>query len=262
MNTFAVSLRKELVEQWRSARLLIAGVVLLLFGLTSPLLAKLTPELLALMPEASAIADLIPEPTTADAVAQYLNNISQFGIILALLLTMGSVANEKERGTAAMVLSKPLPRWQFLMAKFAALGLTFGLTLALAGAACYYYTWLLFEPLPLGAWVALNGLMWLVVMVYVALTMLCSVLARSVVAAGGLAFGALIAVGLLGAIPQLGRFLPGQLLNWGTGLVIAGLNPAVAAPEANALWPALIVCMALIAGALALAAIIFERQEL
>src|SRR5260221_9281764 len=155
---FWVALRKELLEQWRTYRMLVVGAVLLAFGLLSPLTARLTPELIRLIPNGEQLAGLIPAPTALDAVAQYLKNMSQFAVILALLLTMGAVSQEKERGTAAMMLSKPLPRWVFLAAKFAALGLTFAAGLALAGAGAYYYSVLLFGPLDLAAWVGVNGL--------------------------------------------------------------------------------------------------------
>src|SRR5690606_21638030 len=118
------ALRKEWLEQWRTSRLLIAAVVLTAFGFSAPLLAYFTPALIAMLPEAEALAGLIPPPTVGDAVAQYVENLSQFGTLLALLLTMGVVAQEKEKGTAALVLSKPLPRWAFLLAKLAALGAT------------------------------------------------------------------------------------------------------------------------------------------
>src|SRR5258707_11737221 len=202
---FWVALRKELLEQWRSYRLLVAAAVLLSLGLLSPLTAKFTPELIRLVPNGDQIAGLIPAPTALDAVAQYLKNMSQFAVILALLLAMGSVTQERERGTAAMMLSKPLPRWAFLTAKFAALGLTFGLSLVLAGAGAYYYTWLLFGPLGLGAWAALNGLLLVFTLVYVALTLLCSVLTRSQAAAGGIAFGLLELLTILGAVPPVGQ---------------------------------------------------------
>src|SRR5713226_2620753 len=114
---FWAALRKELLEQWRSYRALVVAAVLLGFGLLSPLSAKFTPELFRLLPNGAQIASLIPPPTLLDAVAQYLKNMSQFAVILALLLTMGAVSQEKERGTAAMMLSKPLPRWAFLAAK-------------------------------------------------------------------------------------------------------------------------------------------------
>ncbi|MFH2039592.1 MAG: ABC transporter permease, partial [Chloroflexota bacterium] len=99
---FWVVFRKEMLEQWRTYKVLIVGAVLFLFGLSSPLLAKFTPEMLAAVPGLPAgMADFIPTPTVGDAITQYIKNMSQFGILLALLMSMGSVAQEKERGTAA-----------------------------------------------------------------------------------------------------------------------------------------------------------------
>jgi len=250
---FLAALRKEWLEQWRTYRLLMVGVVLVVFGLLSPLFAKYTPEIIKLIPNGEAIAQLIPTPTMMDAVTQYIKNIGQFGIILALLLSMGAVAQEKDKGTAAMMLVKPLSRVTFLAAKFTALALMFAVTLAMAGAACYYYTWLLFGALDLPRWLALNGLMLVWMLVYVALTLLCSVVTKSQAAAGGLALGLLFILGLIGSIPGVGEYLPGQLIAWGGGLM---------AGEAKAFWPALGVSGGIIVLALMGAKLIFERQEL
>jgi ABC-2 type transport system permease protein len=250
---FLVALRKEWLEQWRTYRLLMVGVVLIVFGLLSPLIAKYTPEIIKLIPNGEAIAQLIPTPTMIDSVTQYIKNISQFGVILALLLTMGAVAQEKDKGTAAMMLVKPLPRVTFLVAKFTALALMFAVAIAIAGAACYYYTWLLFSALDMPRWLALNGLMLVFVLVYVALTLFCSVVAKSQAAAGGLALCLLFILGLTGSIPGLGEYLPGQLLEWGGGLI---------AGKADAFWPALWVSVGIIVVALIGARLIFERQEL
>jgi ABC-2 type transport system permease protein len=253
---FWVALRKEILEQWRSYRLLIVGVVLLFFGLSSPLLAKYTPELLRLaIPagQAGQLLALIPAPTISDAVDQYVKNLVQFGILLALLMTMGTVAQEKDKGTAALMLVKPMPRGIFLLAKFVAVGLTFALSILLAGIACYYYTLLLFGALDVTAWLALNAFLLLTVLVYVALTLLCSTLTSSQVVAAGLAFGLLIVVNGVGAIPKVGDYLPGRLTAWGS---------ALAKGVGGASWPALWVSLGLIAVALLVAWLIFERQEL
>jgi ABC-2 type transport system permease protein len=250
---FLAALRKELLEQWRTYRLLAVGVVLVVFGLLSPLIAKYTPEIIKLIPNGEALSHLLPTPTAMDAVTQYIKNIGQFGVILALLLTMGAVAQEKDKGTAAMMLVKPLPRATFLVAKFTALALTFTATIAIAGAACYYYTWLLFGALDAPRWLALNGLILVYVLVYVALTLFCSVVTKSQAAAGGLALGLLFILGLTGSIPGLGEYLPGQLLAWGGGLM---------AGQGEVFWPALWVSVGIIVVALIGARLIFERQEL
>jgi len=251
---FWIVLRKELVEQWRTRRAWIVGAVLIGFGLASPLLAKLTPQLLKALPDVPpGLAEMIPEPTLADAVAQYIKNLSQFGILLAWLMSMGAVAQEKERGTAALVLAHPLPRPIFVLTKFAALMILFGANLFLAALGGWYYTLLLFEALPWGTFLALNGLMWLVFLVYIAVTLLCSTLTRSQSAAAGLSFGALLVLLVAGSLPGVGKYLPSRLFDWGEALALGGETTA---------WSAFWVSLALIVAALGAACLIFERQEL
>jgi len=250
---FLAALRKEWLEQWRTYRLLMLGVVLVVFGLLSPLIAKYTPEIIKLIPNGEAMAALMPTPTVMDAVTQYIKNIGQFGVILALLLTMGAVTREKDKGTAAMMLVKPLPRVTFLIAKFMTLALMFAVTIAAASAACYYYTWLLFGALDMPHWLALNGLMLVYMLVYIALTLFCSVVTKSQAAAGGLALSLLFILGIAGSIPGLNESMPGQLLVWGAGLM---------AGKADAFWPAFWVSVGIVVVALFVAKLIFEKQEL
>jgi ABC-2 type transport system permease protein len=250
---FLIALRKELLEQWRSYRLLVVSAVLAVMGLMSPLLAKMTPEIIKLIPGGEQIAMIIPPPSTMDAIAQYIKNIGQFGLILALVTAMGAVAQEKDKGTAAMMLVKPLSRGAFLGSKFIAFSLTFLAGLIIAGLACYYYTLLLFEPLNLGKWLALNGLMWLYLVVHVAVTLFFSTISRSQAVAGGLSFGALMLLSLLGSLPGIGEYVPGQMLNWGAGLYSGMVGSA---------WPAFGVSLALILVAFLGAWFVLEKQEL
>ena len=250
---FFTALRKEVLELIRTYRLLVAAVLLVFFGLTSPLLAKYMREFIGLIPDVGDIASIIPVPTTKDAVLQYVKNMEQFGILLALLLGMGSVALEKEKGTAAMMLVKPMPRSVFILAKFASLALLFAVTLLVAGLACYYYTYLLFEALDMSAWLALNGFLLLEILVYVAITILCSTLLRTQIAAGGLAVGIWLVTVIFGAIPGLGKYFPVELTNWGSRLI---------AGDSQASWTALIISAAIIVISLGAAIVSFRKQEL
>jgi ABC-2 type transport system permease protein len=247
-----VAFRKEWLELIRNHRLLVVAIVLVFFGLTSPLLAKFTPELIKLIPT-SGISIQMPPPTVMDAIGQYIKNMAQFGIILALLLTMGAIAQEKDKGTAAMILVKPLPRGAFLGAKFLGLAAMFALALAAAGIACYYYTLLLFEAMNILHWLVLNVLLFVYVLVFVALTLFCSTITKSQAAAGGVALGLLILLGLIGAIPALGKYLPGELITWGARLMQG---------DATTSWTALGISAGLIVVPLLAAWLLFNRQEL
>ena len=247
-------LAKEFREQWRTWKMVVFMAVFLITGISSPVLAKYTPALLKSIPNLPAgLADFIPTPTLADSVAQYLKNTEQFGILLVILLTMSVMAQEKERGTAAMLLTKPISRSAVILAKW----LT-GMTMLLAGLlvdglACLAYTAVLFEPLPFGAFWILNLLLLVNLGVYLTVALMASTLARTQAMAAAGAFGGLVVLIILGSIPRLGDSMPGQLANWGSSLVLKGDITA---------WPALGVAAAMIALALIIACLRLEREEI
>jgi len=251
---FRTLLAKEFREQWRTWKMIVFLAVFLITGIISPVLAKYTPEILKSIPNLPAgLADFIPAPTVADSVAQYLKNTAQFGILLIVLLTMGVMAQEKERGTAAMLLTKPVSRSAVVLTKW----LT-GMTIVLAGLlvdglACLAYTVVLFEPLPFGAFWTMNMLLLVYLCVYLTMALLASTLARSqaIAAAGG--FGGLVVLLVLGSIPRVSDYMPGQLVTWGSSLVLKGDSTA---------WPALGVAAGIIVLALAIACLCFEREEI
>ena len=252
--SFFVAFRKEWLELSRTYRLLVVAIVFVFFGLTSPLLTKLTPEINKFIPNDSIVTiQVVRPPTVGDVIGQYVKNMAPFGILLAILLTMGTVAQEKEKGTAAMVLVKPLPRGAFLGAKFTALAALFAVSLAAAGIACYYYTLLLFETMNILNWLALNVLLFVYILVYVAITLFCSTLTKSQVVAGGTAVGALILLGLIGLVPTLGKYLPGELVTWGTRLMQGDTSTS---------WTAVGISLSLIVVSLLAAWLVFKNQEL
>lgn len=245
--------KKEWLEQSRTHRLLIAVVVLTAFGMLSPLLAKFMPELFAMIPGAEQIASIIPAPTVNDAVGQYIKNVTQFGVLMALLFCMGAVASEKEKGTAALILSKPLGRGSFLTAKFLAVGVTFALGLAAAGLGGYIYTWYLFEPLGWGQFLAMNGLILVYLLFYASVTLFFSTLTRTQFIAVGGAAVVLIISGVFGSLPTYGKFSPDTLVNIAASV---GLSQPVES------WWGLWVSLGLTAAALIGAWLVFRRQEL
>jgi len=250
---FLAMLRKELVEQWRSRRLAAVAAVFLFFGFLSPLGAKLLPDLMKSLGDTGEIVIEFPTPTAQDGLLQHVKNTSQLGVFLAVLVTMGALAREKERGTAAMILSKPASRAHFLLSKFVALTLVFGLCLALAGLACYYYTVVLFKGIGDARFVEMNLLLALFIEFYLAVTLLGSTIARSQVLAGGLGLGAVFVVAILGALPRIGAYMPTALLEWARVLMVGSGEPA---------WGAVAVSLGGIIVCLGAALVVFERQEL
>jgi ABC-2 type transport system permease protein len=253
MTGFGPLLGKEIREQWRTRRLLVVGIVFAIFGIGSPLLARYTPELIGAL-ASKELASAIPPPTTADAVDQFLKNLGQTGVLAAILLAMGSVATDKERGIAALLLTKPVSRAAYLLSKLLAIGVTLLVGVALAGAAAYGYTAWLFEPLSVAGYAAMCALLLLQMMAYATLTFLGSTLTRSALAAAGIGIAALVLVATVSALPEIGRYTPGGLAAPARALALGQPAADLGAPLAASIGLVLVV--------IGLAWQAFRRQEL
>jgi ABC-2 type transport system permease protein len=255
MTGFATLLRKELLEQWRTRRLIIVGIVFLLFGIGSPLIAKYTPEMLKAIGTGMPGATIeFPPPTTADAVAQLAKNVGQLGVIVAILLAMGAVAGEKERGTAAFILTLPAGRGAFLVAKLVAIGFTLLVAVALAAAGDWLYTTILFEPLAVPGFVVLALLLWLQMLAFVAITFLASTVTGSQLVAGGVGFVAFVALSIVAAFPVIGDWTP-------LALSSAAIDVAMGETPDVLVQP-VVASLAIVVGCAAASWVSFRRQEL
>jgi ABC-2 type transport system permease protein len=254
LKLFLVTTRKEMLYQWRTWRVVIVCAVMFVFAIMSPLLTKFTPQLLSSLEGAEVFADLIPEMTVVDSFNQHIETMTQFGFILVILIGMGAVAGEKERGTAGMVLSKPLSRGAFISSKFTSQALLYLLAFVIASAAGYYYTITLFGELELGVFLGINGLLLLWILVFAAITLLGSTLGNSTGAAAGFSLGGAILLLLTGSIPRIGALFPSGLLAWASQI---GAQTGAANN-----WGAVTMGLVIIIICLVSAMGVFERQEL
>jgi ABC-2 type transport system permease protein len=244
------------MESVRTRRLPVVVVLFTGLGILSVLTARYLPEILELALGDEAAIIPLPTLTVADAIVELQQNIGQFGALAAVVLAMGAVAWERERGTAALVLTKPVSRAAFLAAKIVALGMVLGLAVAAAVAVGWAYTAILFEPLPAVGWIVLGILAWLGLMAWASVTFLASTVLRSAAAAAGIGIVAILALSLLSAVPAVGHWLP------------AGLDaPAGAAASGTTidtvdLLTAVVGTGAIIAGSFVGSWLAFRRQEL
>ena len=252
---FGIALRKELFQMWRTKRVLVVAAVFGLFGMTSPVMAYFMPQMFKAIPGAEQFVSLIPTPTTADAMTQYIKNISQFGFILAIFLGMSGVAGEKERGTASLVLSKPMTRWAFVTSKFTAQVLVYLMGFLLAMFGAYFYIIVLFGAYDFGALALVTFLLMFWLLPFVVITLDGSVIGGTTSAAAGIALIGSVLLMLLGNIPQFGSLMPGGLTAW-AGQIGAGTPPP--APNGGALAASLALTVVGLITAIA----VFERQEL
>ena len=218
MRGFRVLVAKELSEQWRTMRLPSGLAVFAFIGIASPLLARYMPEILAAV-GGSQLGGLVPQPTIHDSFAQLVKNVGQLGAAFAIIVAMSSVSAERDRGTLAFVLSKPVSRTTYLAAKLTALCACLVVEVAFAGALAYVYTAILFSS-PGASFLLMMLLAAVTLVVVAAVTFAASTVTRSTIAAGGIGFGLLVITGAISLFPGASPYTPSGLL--ARGLAVMG----------------------------------------
>ena len=235
MRGFKALLKKELLEQLKTYKLYIIGSIFLFFGFSTPLMLKYLPEILELAGE-DIIID-IPPPTAVQALGEYSGTIIQVGILIAVLMAMGAIAQERSKGTAMITLSKPVSRGSFVTAKLTALSTSFVIALIAGSTACYLYTIMLIEDINVSGFLGQNLLMILFFIFCISVTLFFSSLFRNQLAAGDIALAVLVGQAVATQLPWVGDFIPGQLTSWGSHLVSG---------DAESAWGAVAVSVVLI----------------
>jgi ABC-2 type transport system permease protein len=254
MRGFLVFTKKELVEQLRTYKCLILLAVFFLFGMTSPLLAKLMPEIFAGM-ELQGMKIVIPEPTVLDAYTQFFKNLTQMGLLVILLIFGGTLSNELMRGTLINILAKGLPRHTVLLSKFMAAVLLWTVAYGMAAAVNYGYTEYLFTN------TAVNNLgfslfcLWLFGCLVLALIILSSTIASGNF--GGLILSSIsiVIMLILSIFPSLEKFNP---------ITLASKNIALLSGEASVeeLLITIAITCGLLVGSLLLSVVLFRKKRL
>ena len=255
MTAFIVFVEKEVREILRTWRIWVLPGILLLFAVSGPLLARFTPELVqAAVGSNQQLSGLkIPTPTYLDSYAQWLKNLTQLFEIALIIVYGGVVSGEVRSGTAALILTKPLSRPAFVVAK-AAVNSAFLAILVVAGTlVTWAITAFTFGQAP-GSALWSGTMAWLALgILFVALMTLLSTLIGSTAGAAGAGLGA-YALLLIAAIwKPLGTYSPAALNTQASSLAVA--------KSVDVLWPVLISLLSAMAR-VALAGPLFRYKDL
>ncbi len=213
MRSLLAFIKKEMIEQIRTSKLAVLGLIFVLFGVMNPAVAKLTPWLLETLSDSLAESGMMITAVTVSAMdswVQFFKNVPMALIVFVLL--EGSVfTKEYQSGTLLLSLSKGLDRYKVIVAKASVLfflwtvgyWLCFGITYAYNA---YFWDNAIVQNLLLSVvcW-------WVFGLWVIALAVLFSVLSKSstgvLLGTGGVVFGSYF----LSIIPKLGEYLPTRL---------------------------------------------------
>jgi len=225
MSNYFTFMRKELIENLRTKRLLVLGCVFLFFAITSPLLTRYMGEFLAfVMPAGDEMGQALIEvmqdpqwqgPQWFESYAQLYSSLGQIGIWAVLFMYMGTVQREVSTGTASLMFSKGLGFGSFIFAKFTMAVMLTTVITVVSTFVTYGYTFLLFDEAGQIGNILVGSLVFsLGTLMLLSIIILCSSLTKSSAVSGGLSLGAYFVLIISAAIPRIGRFSPQNLFSY------------------------------------------------
>ncbi len=219
-------IKKELTEQWRTNKILIIVASFLFLGMSGPVTTRFLPEILKNSAGSSGFSlNLLRKLTATDYALSFFKQMVSLPILILILVAMGTVAGERERGTHILVLTKPVSRTQFITSKYLSFLAILAGTILLAALGAAYYTILLAEvgTLAVGPFVLLCLAMFGFMSFILALVVFFSSFFRTSVAAGGASFGVYLVLIIGGGLlpEEAGKYLPSNFANQ-AGAILEG----------------------------------------
>jgi len=248
-------LKKELLEIYRSKKLLILAILFLFVAISSPILAKAIPTILKSMPATPGLTISIPEPSWHDAIDQFIKNISQIVMIIIVFMFSGVIAEEKNKKTLEIVLTKPISRPNFILAKYLANFLLITGTMVISSLVFYAYTVSIFTSFSLINFSLLTLCVLIFLILILSLTIFASTIASSQILAAGLSF--LIQIVLLTILPlsaKIKNYLPGYFLDHYKDLMANG--------QIHDFVPSILISLVLIVLLTLASILLFKKQEI
>ena len=258
MRGYSAFLAKEFTEMVKTRKVLIILAVFILFGIMSPILAKMMPDLLSSMTESMAeegVVISIAEPTVADSYMQLFKNFTQMGLIVVLLVFSNILSGELSKGTLTALLAKGLRRDSVILAKYTAAVFWWTVGLAAGTGIAYIYTILLFGAHDAHHLVFSVFCLWLFVCAIITLILLSSVIVKGSVGGLAISVGSIILMFIINIFPQAVKYNP-------IALASSNANIALGRVEYSQVLPAVWVTAALSIVSIFFTIVIFRKKAI
>jgi ABC-2 type transport system permease protein len=200
---FANLLRKENGEWWHTRR----------WWLQSLLWLLIVNGILAVGIWIVPIADPSSAGDTKENLGIFVQLMAWFPMFAVIVITQGAIIGEKKSGTAAWIMSAPVSRSAFILAKLVANAIGFFVTIILVQGLVAYVQLSLSDggPLTLAPYLTLLALVSLILLFYLALTLMLGAFFDARGPVLGIAIGVAIA-SMLGISSLFASFLPWMVL--------------------------------------------------
>lgn len=224
MSQFLTVFRKESLESWRNFSWVWVPIVFILLSIMDPLTYHFLPKLMDLvddMPDEMIFE--IPEIPASEAMMMALVQISSIGILIIILLTMGTIAGEQKSGIAELILVKPVNHVTYVLAKWFAKFSLFFVSFTIGMLINWYYVNLLFGEIELSKLISLILFYSLWIMFAISLTIFFSTVFKGPGPVAGITIGTLISMSVVsGIVSRWLPWFPNQLSSYINDLLYTG----------------------------------------
>ncbi|MDL4841852.1 ABC transporter permease [Aquibacillus rhizosphaerae] len=143
---------KEMLEDWRNFKWIWVPLVFILIAIMDPLTTYYMPKILDAvggLPDGTVFE--IPDVSPVAAMMMSLSEMSMFGVVVIVAITMGVIAGERRSGVAELVLVKPVSYLTYITSKWAEKLVLVWISFIIGMFASWYYVNLLFGEISFSA---------------------------------------------------------------------------------------------------------------
>ncbi|MFD2043391.1 ABC transporter permease [Ornithinibacillus salinisoli] len=140
--------KKELVENWRNKKWVWVPLIIILLSILDPITSYYLPQIIDSVggfPDGTVLE--LPDYAPPEVVLMSLGQLSSLGVLIIVLISMGTIAGEKKSGVSELILVKPVSYSNYITAKWTSLFVLVWISLFLGLLASWYYINLLFGDL-------------------------------------------------------------------------------------------------------------------
>ena len=208
--------RLEWLRLIRTKRWIALVGIYVFFGLLGPLSARYVGEIVERF--GGGVQMTFPPPVPADGMIQYVSNVSQLGLLVAVVVAAGSLAFDAKPEMGVFLRTRVPRVWDILMPRLVISFLAVGASFVLGALAAWYETVMLIGNLPVAGTLAGIGLGLLYLAMVVAVVAAASSRAKNVLGAVMVTIVVLLVMPILGIIEAIGRWLPSHLVGALSGI--------------------------------------------
>jgi len=215
MKQYIILLKKDFMELYRTKKILIIAFIFILFALASPILAKMTPELLKSMGDNIQI--IMPEATIVDSYVQFISNISQICSFAMIIVFGGLIVKERKSGQYNILQNNGVTKKNFVLSKITTQILVVTIIYIISCLMFCFYNYVLFDAFLVKYSILSLTAIYIYLLFVISLINFYSVLAKSNIMSIVLSFSTIILIALFDMF-EFGKYLPNYLLSIGANI--------------------------------------------